>query len=183
MNFTGGTKLLDVNLILTKAEVGQRMKVADLGCGTSGHFVFPTAELVGGDGVVYAVDIQKTVLESVKRRIRLENIKNIKPIWSDIEIFNGTQIEPNSLDVILLINTLYQSKKRPNVIREAVRILKKNALMIVVDWKSMAIPFGPPVEERVRVGLLISGAKKLGLDFEEEFFVGQYHYGLKFRKI
>ena len=58
----GGSVLLDVNLILKKAGIGDKMVVANLGCGASGHFVFPVADLVGKKGKVFAVDILKTVL-------------------------------------------------------------------------------------------------------------------------
>ena len=69
---TGGNILLDVNLILTKAGIEEGMKIADLGCGTNGHFVFPAANLVGNKGTVYAVDILKTAIEAVSRRIKQE---------------------------------------------------------------------------------------------------------------
>ena len=41
VNINGGNILLDVDYILKKAGVGPNKVVADLGCGTSGHFVFP----------------------------------------------------------------------------------------------------------------------------------------------
>ena len=180
---TGGNSLLDVNLILTKAAVTQDMKVADLGCGTTGHFVFPAAEIVGRDGVVYAVDIMRTTLETIDRRKKQENVINVETIWSNLEILNATKIESSSLDIALLINTLYQSHKRIEVVREAVRMLKKGGRLIIVEWKNVNLPFGPPVEERVNLGLLKKAASKVGLNLDEEFFAGQYHYGLLFSKI
>ena len=179
---TGGDKLLDVNLILSKVGLEENMRLADLGCGTSGHFSFPSASMVGRGGMVYAVDILKTVLETMNRRIKQEKIDNIKTIWSNLEIFNATRIESNSLDVCLLINTLYQSHKRVEILREAIRMLKKEGKIVVVEWKNTALPFGPPLEERVKEELLKNGAKKLGLELETEFFAGKYHYGLIFIK-
>ena len=49
---TGGGILIDVNFILEKARIAEGMKVADLGCGTLGHFVFPAAKIVGKRGRV-----------------------------------------------------------------------------------------------------------------------------------
>jgi ubiquinone/menaquinone biosynthesis C-methylase UbiE len=183
MDITGGNALLDVNFILNKAQVGENAKVADLGCGASGHFVFPASKLVGKDGKVYAVDILKTNLENVNKRAKLENLENIKTVWSDLEIFGATKIEAGSLDVALLINTLYQSHKRAEIIREAVRMTKKDGKLVIVEWKSISSPLGPPVEERVKIDLLKAGAKKLGSNLEEEFEAGQYHYGLIFIKL
>jgi len=183
LRITGGNVLLDVNVILSKAGVGEKMKVADLGCGASGHFVFPAASMVGEKGEVYAVDILKTVLETISRRIKQENISNIKTIWSNLEIFGATKIESGSLDLAFLVDTLYQSHKRVEILRESVRMLKKEGKLIVVEWKNIALPFGPPVEERVKIDPIKVGAQKLGLKLEEEFFAGQYHYGLVFVKL
>ncbi len=179
----GGNTLIDANLIMAKAQVADKMRVADLGCGSSGHFVFPAAGLVGKKGIVYAVDILRTVLETVDKQARVENLANIKTIWSNLEIFGATKIEAGSLDVALLINTLYQSHKRAEILRESIRMLKKNGKLVVVEWKNIAAPFGPPSEERVKKELLDNAAKKLGLREESEFEAGQYHYGLIYVKL
>lgn len=179
----GGNVLVDANLVFQKAGVSDRMKVADLGCGSSGHFVFPAARMVGKNGKVYAVDILKTVLESVKKRAKQENLDNIDFIWSNLEIFGATKIESGGLDVSLLVNTLYQSNKRAEIFRETIRLTKRGGKVIVVEWKNIASPLGPPVEERVKADLLKAAGQKLGLKLEEEFDAGPYHYGLVFIKM
>jgi ubiquinone/menaquinone biosynthesis C-methylase UbiE len=180
---TGGNVLIDLKLILSKIHIQENMKIADLGCGSSGHFVFPIAALVGKTSIVYAVDILKTILETIDRKIKQENIKNIITVWSDLEIFGATGIESGSLDVGFLINTLYQSKNRLNIIRETIRMLKKGGSMIIVEWKNSSLPFGPPAGERVKEEALKITCQKLGLKLEEEFIPGQYHFGLVFTKI
>ena len=179
----GGNALVDAKFVLDKLRLGEKMKVADFGCGASGHFILPAANLVGKKGIVYAVDILKPVLETVNKRVKQENLTNIKTVWSDIEIFGATKIESGSLDVAMLMNTLYQSHKRAEIMREAIRTIKKEGKLAVVEWKNTASPFGPPVEERVDKGLLEATAKKLGLDLEEEFEAGPYHYGVIFSKL
>jgi ubiquinone/menaquinone biosynthesis C-methylase UbiE len=180
---TGGNTLIDVNLLFSKAQIGDRMKVADLGCGSSGHFVFPGARIVGKRGIMYAVDILRTALEAINKRARVENLANIKTVWSNLEIFGATKIEAGSLDVGLLINTLYQSHKRAEILRESTRLLKKNGKLVIVEWKNVAAPFGPPAEERVKKDLLENAVKKLGLKPEDEFEAGSYHYGLIYIKL
>lgn len=178
-----GSNLIDANLVLDKAQVKEKTKVADLGCGSSGHFVFPSARRVGKKGIVYAVDILRTVLETVNKQARAEDLANIKIIWSNLEIFGATKIEAGSLDVAMLINTLHQSHKRLEILRESVRLLKKDGRLVVVEWKNTAAPFGPPPEERVGKEFVDNGAKKFGLRPEEEFKAGQYHYGLIYVKL
>ena len=89
---------------------------------TTGHFSFPFARAVGRKGTGHAVDISRTVLENVNKRMYQENIENVKTVWSDLEVYNATKISSNSLDLALLINTLYLSTKRMEIIREAVRL-------------------------------------------------------------
>jgi len=175
--------LLDADLILSKAGLEENMKVADLGCGNMGYFAFQSAKIVGDNGKVFAVDIMRTVLEIIDRKIKTDNLKNIKTVWSDIEKFKATKIENNSLDIVLLINTLYQSQKRVEILRESIRMLKKGGKIVVIEWKNVKIPFGPPVSDRVKIEILKINASKLGLKLEKEFFAGSYHYGLIFIKI
>lgn len=180
---TGGNILIDVNLLFSKAQIEEKMKVADLGCGSSGHFVFPCAKIVGKNGIIYAVDILRTALETVSKRARVENLANIKTIWSNLEIFGATKIEAGILDAGLLINTLHQSRKRAEIIRESARLLKKNGKLIVVEWKNIAAPFGPPPEERVKKEFVDNAAKKNGLRPDDEFEAGPFHYGLIYVKL
>lgn len=182
-NPTGGSALLNVNFIMAKARLKERMKVADLGCGTSGHFVFPAAKIVGAHGLVYAVDILKPSLESIARRARQENINNILTIWSDLEVYRATKIETESLDVALLINTLFHSQKRAEILRESIRLLKRGGRLLVVEWEDTSSPFGPPPEKRVKIEQLKKVAEKLGLKVEEEFDAGEFHYGVLFMKM
>lgn len=183
IKIASGNKLLDAKLVLSHADLEEGMHVADLGCGGTGHFVFPAAEVVGSKGHAYAVDIMRPALEAISRRIQLENRENMQAIWSDIEVFNATKIESSSLDVAFLINTLYQSRKRAEILREAIRMLKKDGLLLVVEWKNITLPFGPPSSERVKIDLLQKAGKKLGLIEKEQFFVGPYHYGIVFTKM
>lgn len=178
-----GNVLLDVELILSKLKIKDKMTVADFGCGTTGFFTFPIAQLVGKNGLVYAVDILRIALENIKRKARHDNILCIQVMWSDLEVFGATKIEAGSVDVGLLINTLYLSSKKNEILRETVRTLKKGAKLTVIDWKDISIPFGPQPEERINKDTLIEISKKVGLTLDEEFSAGEYHFGLIFTKI
>jgi ubiquinone/menaquinone biosynthesis C-methylase UbiE len=175
--------LLNQDLIIKKIGAVEKMKVADLGCGSNGFFVFPLAQLVGKEGLIYAVDIKKEVLENIAKKARQNNLRQLKTIWSNLEMFNATKIESESLDIALLINTLYQSEKRVDIIREAMRMLKKGGRLLIVDWNNLPCPFGPQVNHKVEIELLKNGMQRLGIKLEEEFLAGEYHYGLIFIKL
>ena len=174
--------LLDMKGILKKFDLREKMRVADLGCGASGRFVFACSPLVGSKGKVYAVDVLKEVVAAIRGRIKSEKIANIKVIWSNLEVFNATKIESSSLDLALLINTLFQSSQRSSIVREAIRLIKKGGRLIVIEWDKHALPFGPSLEKRVDSPALKQGAERLGLELIEEFRAGPYHYGMVFIK-
>lgn len=178
---TGGQQLLDPIFLLKKVELKDGMKVADLGCGAVGHFVIPAAKMVGEGGVSYGVDILKGALEGVRSRAKLEGLTNVETIWSNIEIYRGTKINDNSLDRVLLVNILFQTKGHHDILREAVRMLKPKGKLMVIDWKRENIPsFGPSKEKRIDRREVLASAQKLGLQLKEEFEAGRYHFGLIF---
>ena len=68
-----GRELIDPFKVLEAAGIRADMTVADFGCGTLGHYVFPAAQMVGTHGKVYAIDILKSVLDGVNSKKKMEN--------------------------------------------------------------------------------------------------------------
>ncbi len=177
------TALFDIATILSKMGLGERQHVADLGCGNFGFFVYPLARLVGKQGKVYAVDILKSTLEEIKKESKKENLPQVVTVWSNLEIFKATKIETSSLDHVLLINVLHQSDKKIEVLREAIRLLKRGGQMLIIEWKNADSPLGPTPEKRVNLDSLKAAAPKIGLDIKEEFVAGPFHFGLILTKL
>ncbi len=176
-------QLFDINLILNKLKIRESFKVADLGCGKFEYFVKPLAERVGDNGLVYAVDILQDTVEDVKKSAWEHNLKQVKAIWSDLEIFKGTKINSSSLDIVLIVNVLNQSNNRKEILQEAIRMLKTNGLLLIVDWQLTASPLGPEPNRRVNPEAVKETAPKLGLKLIEEFNPGPYHFALIFNKL
>lgn len=174
---TGHTLLNPVKL-LEHIGLRQGHRVADFGCGALGHFVFPAAQMVGGAGAVYAIDIQPAVLERIEKLAREQQLWNIYPVWADIDVYGSVRIDPGSLDVALLVNNLFLSQDRNQLVREMSRLIKSRGHLAIIDWKATNTPLGPPPEQRIA----LEDAKQILhsplLKFEAEFEAGQYHYGL-----
>jgi len=179
MNLFFKNNLINIDLIIKKTGIKKNSKVADLGCGSLALFVFKLAEIVE-DGTVYAIDVLKTSLEEVERKAKLENFKNIKTIWSNLEIFQATKLESSSIDAAFLINVLHQSEKKEGMLREINRILKRNGKLTIVDWKDASLPFGPTSDKRIDIELLKKQTQNAGFKIVEEFDAGDYHFGITF---
>src|SRR5947208_11912182 len=72
--------------------------VADIGAG-SGYYTFRLAERVGPGGKVLAVDIQKEMLDLIRKRAAARKLTNVEPVL-------GTETDPKlpagAVDLILL---------------------------------------------------------------------------------
>ncbi len=179
VHVAGGNELLSAPALLAKVGVGYGQRVADLGCGGSGIFVLQAARLVGDRGRSYAVDILKTALQSVEVKAKIEGIVNVRTVWSNLELYAATTIKDGSLDVGLLINTLFQSDQPGAILKESWRMVKPGGHLLIVDWKSAGAPFGPQRADRIDPERMKRMVGELaGARVVEEFEAGPYHYGM-----
>jgi len=174
-------KFLEPKKILNQIGISQDMKVADLGCG-SGYMAFEAARMVGPSGIVYAVDIQKSVLSNLRSNIAFYGLRNVKPIWADIEVPGSTEIEDDSLDLVLLVMNLYQAKEHNNILADAYKMLKPNGRILIVDWKREAIPIGPDVKFRISYDAARKMAQNVGFKYVGDVETDPYHFGILFKK-
>ncbi len=181
VNFSGGNEMIHPQKFLTEGGIKAGDTVADLGCGASGHFVFPAARMVGDDGRVFAVDILPSVLQSIESRGKIEGANNVVRLWADIERPGATKI-PGGADMALLANTLFQTKDPAAAIRTAAEVLKPGGRLLIGEWKSTGASFGPSAMMRVDSGKVRQWAKDAGFIFDHEFEAGPYHYGMVFKK-
>ena len=178
----GKSELLNANQILGQIlgiKIGQR--VADLGAG-GGMFTLQSARLVGEQGEVYAVDVVKNCLSDIESKARMANLYNIKTVWSNIEIVGATKIPEESLDFVLLVNVLFQTKKTDQALKEGKRLLKSGGRMLVIDWSDHRGGIGPHQDRHINPATISSQAQKINLIPEQQFKAGQYHFGQIFIK-
>ncbi len=177
-----GTALIDPHKIFADIGLEKGMRVADLGCGRTGHFVFVAARAVGDTGAVYAVDVIKEVLDNIKSRCRTEGFENVQVIWSDIEAEGKTPIPPESLDMCFVVNVMFLIKKKESVLKEAKRLLKSGGKMIIVDWNKKIGPLGPDEQLMFKKESAKMVADKTGLSEIGGGPAGDYHYYLVLKK-
>lgn len=175
---TGG--FLRPDNVIKKFGIKKGMKIADFGCG-AGYFTISMAKIIGEDGRIYALDVLKTALESVRSNAKSEGLLNIEPVWSNLENLGGSKLGDDFVDLALLANILFQSSKKADIIKETKRILKKGGKLIVIEWQKNQ-PMGPPENFIVNKDLVRDLAKKEGFKFKKEFPAGKHHWGAIFIK-
>lgn len=176
----GAGGFLSPDNVIGEFGIKQGMKIADFGCG-AGYFTIPIAKSIGENGVVYAFDVLKTALESVRSKAKIEGLLNIETAWANLELLGGSKLRDESLDLVLLANILFQSPKKADIIKEAKRTLKKGGKMVIIEWQKNQL-FGPPEKLIVSKDLVQELAKKQNLKLEKEFSAGRHHWGMVFTK-
>src|SRR6185436_16274531 len=117
--------------IMDALSIAEGSKVADIGPG-AGWFTMQLARRVGPNGHVYAEDVQRPMLEAIRRRVSREGLQNVEPLL-------GTETDPNlppgELDAALMVDMYQEIGERVTFLRNLSRALKPNGRIGVVNYK------------------------------------------------
>jgi ubiquinone/menaquinone biosynthesis C-methylase UbiE len=153
------------------------MKVADFGAG-SGHYARAAAAIVEPRGKVYAVDVQEDVLKHLSLNTHDRYRHHIETVWGDIEKAGGSHLRDQSIDAIILANTLFQIENRFGLLSEIQRVLKPEGLLLVIDWTGSFGGIGPLAEKVVSEHEAETFFVNAGFARVKAFRAGPHHYGL-----
>ncbi|MFZ0428509.1 MAG: class I SAM-dependent methyltransferase [Acidobacteriota bacterium] len=120
---------LQVDRVIDALKVQPGQKIADLGAG-SGLFTRPLARRVGSTGTIYAVDIDRDLLEHINETALEQNLPNITTVLAsefDPRI-------PEKVDLVLICDTLHQIKNADIYLHDLTRYLKTSARVAVIDY-------------------------------------------------
>lgn len=167
---------------ITHLGLSAGMSVADIGAGT-GHYVMLASRLVGLEGQVYAVDIQKDLLDRLATEVAEKNIKNIHILWGDAENIGGTKLRQDAVDAVIISNVLFQTESKSGLVHEIHRIVKKGGRVLVIDWSESFAGLGPAPQQIVSEDIARDLFEKNGFELIKTFEAGAHHYGIVFRRV
>ncbi len=145
------------------------MIVVEIGPG-KGSYTKAVAKKVIPNGKVYALDIQESVIESLKKRIEKEEISNIIPIVGDAYNF---PFEDKSIDRVFANTCLPEIPDPIRVLRDCNRILKPDGLVSLCEI--LPDPDYPRRKTEIR------WAEESGFEIKEKFG-NFFSYQLNFTK-
>jgi len=156
--------------------------VADLGAG-SGFYSIEAARAVAPSGKVYAIDVQRDLLERLKKDAQRQHIRNVEILSGDLEKLGGSRIRESSCDVVIASNILFMLTDRKSFLLEAKRILKSNGRLLLIDWTASFSGMGPHADHVIYKDDAMRLVLAAGFTFEREINAGAHHYGIIFRKL
>lgn len=173
----------DPQKILQRFAVRPGMRVADFGAG-SGYYTLAAARMTLPGGHVYAVDLQNNLLDRIKNEANKQRLQNVKVVWGDIDEPNGSHLAPKSLDAVIIANVLFQVEHRGAVAEEAMRVLKPQGRVLVVDWMSSFGGLGPASGDVISQDEAEKIFTSAGFEKADDVtaVAGDNHYGLVFVK-
>jgi arsenite methyltransferase len=105
-------------------------RVADLGSG-GGYFTFRLAEAVGPAGRVYAVDIDRDMVDLIAKRVKQETLSNIEPVLAKPD---DPLLPKAGVDLIFTSNTYHHIDKRIAYLTNLRKYLRPGGRVAIIDF-------------------------------------------------
>lgn len=104
-------------------------RVADVGAG-GGYFTWYLAEAVGTDGLTYAVEIDETGLDIIRKDMQARGVRNVVPILAE----PMDPKLPALVDLVFSCDTYHHMKERVAYFRSLARYLKADGRVAILDF-------------------------------------------------
>jgi len=155
--------------------------VAVFGSGAGGHS-FAAYRAMKGTGRVYAIDVRQEMLDRLKSDARENGAGGIQTVLGNVERVGGTGLRDQSVDAVIIPNTMFSYDDREGVLKEALRLLKPGGRMLLVDWSGSFSSMGPSPDHLFGSFAAEELAQKVGFIYEDKISAGDQHYGIIFSK-
>jgi ubiquinone/menaquinone biosynthesis C-methylase UbiE len=147
--------------------------VADLGAGTGYYSV--AAGIIAPRGKVYAIELQKDFLMTIKNKVKEAHLTNVECLWGNVEKIGGTKIKDNIVDAVIASNILFQVEDKTQFIEEIKRILKPKGRVLLIDWSEASVLGAMAVISKNKAREMF---EKRGFLWQRDINVGAHQYGM-----
>jgi ubiquinone/menaquinone biosynthesis C-methylase UbiE len=179
--YTVGMRFVVPSIVVSQFHLREGDVVADFGAG-SGFFIDILSKSVGPAGRVYALDIQKMLVEKIGAMVQTQGLLNVDTRWCDFEAAEGSRLKADELDAAVVVNTLFQVENKLAFLIEIHRTLRSGGKLLIIDWTDTETGMGPNAEHLVTSADCTDLCESHGFVLDREFPAGEHHYGLAFRK-
>lgn len=147
--------------------------VADLGAGTGFYSI--NAGHMMPKGKVYAIEVQRDFLDTIKNKIKEAHLGNVEIILGNIEKLGGTKLRDGIVDAAIASNVLFQLSDKEKFILEIKRILKKKGRVLLIDWSESSVMGATKIIPKNKAREMF---EKNGFVWQRDINAGDHHYGM-----
>jgi ubiquinone/menaquinone biosynthesis C-methylase UbiE len=119
--------------LIKRSGISKKMTVLEIGCGSGAYTIFMARE-VGEQGRVYALDIQSAMLKQFRKKLDIQENKDINNIVPILGSAYDLPFENHSIDLICMITVLQEIPDRLKALKEAIRVLKSKCILAVTEF-------------------------------------------------
>jgi cyclopropane fatty-acyl-phospholipid synthase-like methyltransferase len=163
------------NEVLKALALTPDMKVADLGSAT-GYFTVRLAKALP-KGKVYAVDVETTLNDYLKKRLKKEGIQNATVVLGDAK----ESKLPEAVDMVLVVDTYHHVPDREVYFKKLNEKLRPGGRVVIIDFKK-GVAMGPPDAEKLDAAHVIKELGNVGLKLRKEHAILPNQYFLEFER-
>jgi ubiquinone/menaquinone biosynthesis C-methylase UbiE len=122
-------RVLKIDEVVAKLELKPGNIVADVGSG-SGVYSIPMAKAIAPNGILYAVDIDQTMLDHVAARAKEAGVTNLRTVLGE---YDDPKLPVKNVDVAYFQRTLHMIEHRQAYLNATAKYLKPDGRVVVID--------------------------------------------------
>lgn len=168
--------LIDKEKFFKALDLKRDTVLLDVACGV-GKYSNAASEIIGKEGLIYAIDLWEEGINALRQAIAEKDIKNIRPVLGDVS--KHIPLVDRSIDVVLMATVLHdliEVNAEKGTLNEVRRVLKAGGRLVIIEFKKIEGPPGPPVAIRLSPEETDKLVSEYGFKQEKVIDVGQYNY-------
>jgi SAM-dependent methyltransferase len=130
----------EFNTVAKLAGIRAGQAVADIGAG-DGYYVARLSPLVGANGVVYGQDIMTDYLGLLQRRVRRDNLRNVRVVLGDP---HDPRLPASSVDVALMIHMYHEITQPFALLWNLATAMRPGGTLVILDLERPTFGHGTP---------------------------------------
>jgi ubiquinone/menaquinone biosynthesis C-methylase UbiE len=154
--------------------------VVEFGCG---YGTFTVAAARAARGIVYALDVEREMVEATQAKVRNLGLRNVRVLLRDF-VADGTGLTDASVRYAMVFNILH-CEDPVELLKEARRVLAPGGSLGIIHWNhDPSTPRGPSMDIRPTAEQCRAWAESVGFVLAQPGLIDlpPHHYGWRMEK-
>jgi ubiquinone/menaquinone biosynthesis C-methylase UbiE len=172
--------LVDTGVLFAATNLREDKVILDLACGV-GNYALALAAHTGPGGTIHAVDLWEEGIAALRSEAVARNMAWIHPAVADIS--RRIPLDDDGVDVCLMATVLHDLKQdgtHTGTLNELRRVLKPLGTLVVVEFKKINGPPGPPLQVRLSPAETEALLEPFGFVCDRVVDIGPFNYLARF---